>query len=373
MSLSKLSPLQTAPPQRLPRLPQSQETPAESFESSGSSRKSKILAGTMLGITGLGALAGAGLHQAAHAPICQQTQQVVGWESGPCVSQSLGVGGATAWRYLQTPGHLPGALNSWNSGRHQVIAAPNQAENTQDAQNLKVLSWNLHHGVSQDSTGARPQLETMIDTLQEQDADVLLLQEVNPKDASRLAEELGMQGFYAASTPVQGNMILLRPDFEVGQESVTVTTGQDPSQATTTLKDWLLNGGGSHEPRTLQILDVKLPNGQPAVLWNTHHLTGTYSPEQHQESAQIVQQALQERIQPGELVIGGGDLNANRASHPLLAGLEQIEGVRGEGQNIDWIYSSQSMESEFFHQRVEHQGVMVSDHPLVGAQLRLPG
>lgn len=373
MSISKLSPLQVAPPKGRPRLPESHETPAESHAPSDSSGKKKILAGTLLGITGLGALAGAGLHQAAHAPICQQTQQIVGWESGPCVSQSLGVGGATAWRYLQTPGHLQGALRSWNSGRHQVIAAPSHGQNTQDAQNLKVISWNLHHGVSQDSTGARPQLDTMIDNLQEQDADILLLQEVNPKDAARLAKELGMQGFYAASTPVQGNMILLRPDFEVLQESVTVTTGQDPSQATTTLKDWMLNGGGSHEPRTLQILDVELPNGQPAVVWNTHHLTGTYSPEQHEESAHIVQQSLQERIQPGELVIGGGDLNANRADHPLLQGLGQIEGVRGEAQNIDWIYSSQSIESEFFHQRVEHQGVMVSDHPLVGAQLRIPG
>lgn len=371
MSIHQLSPLGIPRPRPAPGLPdRARELPAQADEVQPGKGRRQVMAAGLLGLVGVGALGGAGLHQAAHAPICQQSQQIVGWESGLCVSNSVGVGGATAWRYLQTPFHVKDALQTWDSGHHQVIPAPPQAAETSNPQDLQVISWNLHHGQSQDSTGARPQLDTMIDTLQEYDADILLLQEVNPKDASRLARELGMQGYFAASTPVQGNMILLRPDFQVREDQVVVTTPEKSAGAT--LKDWLIHGGGIHEPRTLQILDVTLPNGESAVIWNTHHLTGSYTPEQQEIAASRLGNALEESIQPGELVIGGGDLNANRDSHPLLARLNALEGVSGEALNIDWIYSSDSMPREFFSQRVEAEGRMVSDHPLVGARLQLP-
>lgn len=318
-------------------------------------------------------LGAAGVHAAAHLPLCQQTQQVVGWEHGqPCVSRDVAVQGATAWRYTGAPFHLKDQLDSWRTGHHQVLSAPDQAAGLGDSRDLKVVSWNLHHGLSQDATGARPQLDTMIENLQEENADLVLLQEVQPGHALKLTEALGMQGYYAMSTPVQGNMILLRPDIQVRAESVTFTTGQPAQDPLGTLKDWVTAGGGPSEPRNVQILKVEMPDGQAGLIWNTHHLTGDYSLQQKQAAADTLVSALRQNLQPGEWMVGGGDLNASGSSSPLVAGLSQLPGVTGQQRNIDWIYASDSARAQLSGQSVESGGVMVSDHPLVRADLTLP-
>lgn len=374
MSLSALSPLtrSASPKPAMPKpvLPGSQE-PVDRLESepaSGTSTGHKVLAGAMLGLTGLSVLGGVALHQAATAPVCQQTQQVVGWESGRlCVSHDVAMAGSTAWRMSQVPFHTADALNSWESGQHIVFAGPQNGSQTTDGESLQVVSWNLHHGLSSDATGARPQLDTMVDTLKAEEADVYLLQEVDPKFAGDIAEQMGMTGYYAVSTPVQGNLILINPDIEVREAGVAITAGARPGDGVGTLADWLTKGAGEYEPRNLQVLDVTLPSGQQAVLWNTHHPTSKYSEEQHQQAAQAVRQTLESRIQPGELVIGGGDLNAASANHPLLQQLGQVDGLQGHHDRIDWIYTSEAANVDFSSTQIEHNGSPVSDHPLVRA------
>lgn len=322
---------------------------------------------------GLGTLAGAGaagLHATATLPICQGQQQIVGWEKGhACVAMDTALQGATAWRYADGLFHLPGALDSWNSQQNTVIQAPAGAQRLGESQELKVISWNLHHGLSQDSTGARPQLDLMVDQLQTENADVVLMQEVAPGDAARLAHDLGMQGFYAQTTAVQGNLILLRPDIHVQEQSVTFTTGEQPGSGWETLKTWVSGRGGQDEPRNLQILRAELPGGQPLTLWNTHYMTGEYTNGQREQAAQIIRERLQENIQPGDLVVGGGDLNANNPGQAIIKELAQIPEMQGQQHNIDWIYSSSP--GQFSSQTVEHEGIMVSDHPLVRAQVDL--
>jgi endonuclease/exonuclease/phosphatase family metal-dependent hydrolase len=369
--LSGYSPLPSRPGAR-PAPPDEPSPSADEFrpeEPDSGKRGRKVLALGMLGLSGLAGLGAAGVHAAATLPVCQGQQQIVGWESGrACVSMDTALQGSTAWRYAQGVPHLPGALHSWEGGHNVVTGAPAGSRELGEAQTLKTVSWNLHHGLSQDGTGARPQLDQMVEHLQREDADVVLLQEVPPGDVSRLTQDLGMQGYYAQTTPVQGNLILLRPDIEVQQQSVVFTTGE-PSSGWGTLKSWVQGGGGQQEPRNLQILRAELPDGQSVTLWNTHNMTSKYTPEQLQQAARIVRENLQEAIQPGDLVVGGGDLNANRPGQAILDELSQIEGMHGQQRNIDWIYSTAP--SQFSHQTVEHQGVMVSDHPLVRAQVDL--
>lgn len=324
----------------------------------------------LLGLGSLAGLGGAGLHAAATLPVCQSQQQIVGWEKGhACVSMETAIQGSTGWRYAEGVFHLPGALDSWNSQQNTVLQAPEGSQRLGESSELKVVSWNLHHGLSQDSTGARPQLDLMVDQLQREDADVVLMQEVAPGDAARLAHDLGMRGFYAQTTAVQGNLILLRPDILVQQQSVTFTTGQPPGSGWNTLKQWVSGRGGPDEPRNLQVLRAELPGGQQAILWNTHNLTGEYTPEQRADAARIIRDKLDDSLQPGDLVVGGGDLNANNGGQAIIHELGQIEQMRGQQHNIDWIYSSTP--SQFSSQKVEHDGVMVSDHPLVRAQIEL--
>lgn len=333
-------------------------------------RGGRIVTFGLLSLGSLAGLGGAGLHAAANLPVCQSQQQIVGWEKGhTCVSRDTAIQGSTAWRYAEGVFHLPGALDSWNSQQNTVLDPPGGSQRLGESSELKVVSWNVHHGLSQDSTGARPQLDLMVDQLQQEDADVVLMQEVAPGDATRLAHDLGMQGYYAQTTAVQGNLILLRPDIQVQDQSVTFTTGQQPGSGWDTLKQWVSGRGGQDEPRNLQVLRAELPGGQQAVLWNTHNLTGEYTPEQRADAAQIIREKLDDSLQPGDLVVGGGDLNANNDGQAIIHELGKIEQMRGQQRNIDWIYSSTP--SQFSSQTVEHGGVMVSDHPLVRAQVEL--
>jgi len=326
----------------------------------------------MLAVGSLAGMALGATQAASHLPVCQEQQQIVGWERGQaCVSLHTATQGATAARYLEGPFHLQGALDSWNNQQNAVIGAPSNSPPMVDGQELKVVSWNLHHGLSQDLTGARLQLDTMIDQLQTENADVVLLQEVAPGDAGELAESLHMQGYYAQTTAVQGNLILLRPDIQVQDQSVTFITGQQPGDGFHTLKEWVTGRGGQDEPRNLQVLKVELPGGQQATIWNTHNLTGDYTAQQRSDAARMLVDQLHQSIRPGDLVVGGGDLNAQNPSAPILTDLQELDGVKGHQHNIDWIYSSENAQAQFSSQRVELHGIMVSDHPLARATLQI--
>lgn len=372
MSLRQLSPLG---PRRFttpkPPAPPSRESKAEPGEEKESHLGRKLLAAGALGLTGLSVAAGGATYAASHLPVCEGQQQIVGWENGSaCVSMDVALKGATAWRYLPAAFHVDDAMHTWQSGHNLVLNGDAHGGQTAGDE-LKVVSWNLHHGQSQDVTGARPQLDDIIDKLQEQHADVYLLQEVAPQHAERLAEELGMRAYFAASTPVQGNMILLDPSIHVSGDSVAVTTGQPPGQGFDTLKEWILHGGGQGEPRNIQVLDVELPGGQSAVIWNTHNLTSDYSPEMQQRAADIAVAEIQKHVDPGEIVLGGGDLNTSHGDHPLIAGLRELP-IQGQHSNIDWLYSSRGVPLEFQSERAQTgDGVMLSDHVMVRGTVNL--
>lgn len=330
----------------------------------------KWLARAGMGLTGLALLGGAAVSAGATLPVCQNTQQVVGWENtSPCVSLEAANGAATVSRYTQLPFHTGDALEGLQSGRSQLLNADAQPSNVVNSDELDVVSWNLRHGQSQQATGSRPQLPAMVETLKERAADVYLLQEVAPHDAGRIAEELGMKGYFAASSPVQGNLILLRPDMQVTGNTVAVTTGQNPEQSGKTLTDWIRNQGGASEPRNIQVLDVTLPGGREAVIWNTHNLTGEYPSEMHERASQIAVNEIQRHLQPGELVIGGGDLNARSPGHPLIDALSSLPGLQSGSEGIDWIFATNGLGMNFRSERVEANGIMVSDHVLVSARL----
>lgn len=364
VSLRQLSPL-GSPSRGRPPIPPAPEPPEAPEEGPATTGREAWLAGGMLGLTALGLL---GTYAGSHLPLCDTAQVQL------CVPESLATPSATAWRYLQAPAHLVDTLSSWQNQSHQVVKAPPDSQNSTAADHVQLVSWNLHHGLSQDSSGARPQLDTMIEQLKSENADVILLQEVAPNQVNDLAERLGMQGYYAATTPVQGNMILLNPDIQVKEEHVVFTTGEQPGQAWDTLKGWVGQGGGPGEPRNLQMLEVELPNGDQALIWNTHHLTGAYSEEQQQQAAQVLGSALQSEInqRPERLVIGGGDLNArvDQQHHPVVRHLNRLAGLQTQADRLDWIVTNapQQFSSEWVRQA---DCTVVSDHPLVRSQVDL--
>lgn len=70
---------------------------------------------------------------------------------------------------------------------------------------FSVTSWNLHHGASEDSDGARPQLKTQIERLKDQKSDIYLLQEVLPWHVKEIVEKTGKVGYYTQSSSRHDN------------------------------------------------------------------------------------------------------------------------------------------------------------------------
>lgn len=334
----------------------------------------KLMAGTALTLTAAGAAGVGGSYLAAHAPICQDAQAVVAvTENGLCVNQEIGLAGAHSWRILAGLPSLPNALDSLSDHHNQVHRPqgeqPPPAPLMQDGE-LTAVTFNLHHERSPDAEGARDQTGDIVTALRDQKADVYLLQEVSPDHVDDLVEGTGMVGYFSQTSLTQGNLILVHPQLPVQADSsqMLLHGAEGAGEALGNLKDWVTQGG-AYEPRSLQTVEVGLPNGREAVLWNTHMPTHEYSEQQREDSRDMVMRALDRHSEPGQLVVGGGDINAGEDGS--LANLLRQDGHEVHFYHIDAINARGhrgEVEFEGFHLNDSH-GYHLSDHPMARAKI----
>lgn len=332
-----------------------------------SHRLRKLALGSMLALGVVGTAAGAGSYALAHAPVCAQAAPIALTDHGLCVSPELGVQGAHAWRILEGIPSLPDAVQGLDSSQNQVTVADSRPGwPAMEGGDLKVVTWNLHHERSRDADGARSQLDEMIRAMKEQQADVYLLQEVSPGHVNELVEGLGMHGYYSQTTLLQGNLTLVHPDLPVTTHSSRVLL--NGGGGLHELKEWALQGDGE-EPRSLQTVEVELPNGREALLWNTHMPTHNYTDAQRTEARQVVLEELASRADPGQLVVGGGDLN-DGADGSLANELRQ-GGHEVHAFHIDFINTRNAAGPAEFEGFKLHdgQGLQISDHPMALAEV----
>ncbi|MCE7870536.1 endonuclease/exonuclease/phosphatase family protein [bacterium CPR1] len=332
-----------------------------------SHRLRKLALGSMLALGVLGTAAGAGSYALAHAPVCAQAAPITLTDRGLCISPELGLTGAHVWRILEGIPSLPDAARGLESSRNQVTLAEGRpAWRAMEGGDLKAVTWNLHHERSRDADGARPQLEKMIQAMIDQQADVYLLQEVSPGHVNELVEGLGMHGYYSQTTLLQGNLVLVHPDLPVTTHSSRVLLNDGGGLQE--LQEWALQGDGQ-EPRSLQTVEVRLPNAREALLWNTHMPTHNYTDAQRAEAREAVIEELASQADPGQLVVGGGDLNAG-ADGSLANELRQ-DGHQVHAFHIDSINTRNAagpVEFEGFKLH-DAQGVQISDHPMAVAKV----
>lgn len=334
----------------------------------------KMMVGTALTLTAAGAAGVGATYVAAHAPICQDPHTAIAvTDNGLCVSPEIGLAGAHGWRILSGAPEVPGAIESLHSTHNQVSHPDGSRQppaGLMDTGTLKTVTFNLHHERSPDSIGARDQTGDIVDALRAQKADVYLLQEVTPGHVDELVNGLGMDGYYSQTTTMQGNLILVHPDLQVtGESSHMIANGaSDTGDAIHNLWEWGREGGGT-EPRSIQTVEVELPNGKSALLWNTHQPTVNYTDQQRIEGREKTMEALQQESRPGQIVIGGGDLNAG--ADGSLASMLRAEGHEVHAYHIDAINTKNAAgEVKFrgFHLNDSH-GFHLSDHPMAVAEI----
>ncbi len=332
-----------------------------------SHRLRKLALGSMLALGVVGTAAGAGSYALAHAPVCAQAAPVALTDHGLCISPELAVKGSHAWRILEGIPSLPDAVQGLDSSENQVLLAEGRPSwQAVEGGDLKVVTWNLHHERSRDADGARPQLDEMIAAMKDQRAGVYLLQEVSPGHVDELVEGLGMHGYYSQTTLLQGNLTLVHPDLPVTTHSQRVLLND--GNGLQELKEWALQGDGQ-EPRSLQTVEVRLPSGREALLWNTHMPTHNYTDAQRTEAREAVLDELTRQAQPGQLVVGGGDLNAG-ADGSLANELRQ-DGHEVHAFHIDFVNAKNASGPTEFEGFKLHdaQGVQISDHPMALARV----
>ncbi len=328
----------------------------------------KLMLGGALTVTALGAAGVGATYVAATAPICADANTTIGLTNdGLCVNQEIGLAGAHGWRILSGLPHLPGAIQGLDSHSNQVFHPDGSVQAPPLMQNgeLTAVTFNVHHGRSPDDLGARPQVGEIARALHAQKADVYLMQEVAPTDVDDYVNGTGMVGYYSQTTMMQGNLILVHPDLKVNADfsQMLLNGGGSFGDAVRSLENWATNGGGA-EPRGIQTVEVELPNGKEAVLWNTHQPTTDYTDQQRIDARAGTMRVLDEQTEPGQIVIGGGDINAGEdgslASDLRAAGHEvhfyHIDSINTRG-------ATGPVEFEGFHLNDSH-GFHLSDHPM---------
>ncbi|MEW6278749.1 MAG: endonuclease/exonuclease/phosphatase family protein [Candidatus Eremiobacterota bacterium] len=333
----------------------------------------KVVAGSLLGLSVLGLAGATGVRMLANAPICADSSVKIGWEDGLCVSPEMGTNAGTLWRYLQSVPHLPSTIDRIGSADNAVYHPsgdqPPPRPLMQDGQ-LRVVSWNLHHGLGRDAEGARPQLDRMIQQMRLDQGDVYLLQEVAPQDAAEIVDALGMPGYFSATSQVQGNLLLVHPDLTVTDQQHEFLTGEPDGiwGSLGEFKEWALAGGGAEELRSLQTVEVRLPDGRTTLLWNTHFLTRTYTPEQRLEANQRLLAELGRQAEPGQIVVGGGDLNSQMEDS--LPQALRAAGHDPHAHNIDFVVTRGVDGVELEGAKLYlPDGSQLSDHPRVIAHV----
>lgn len=232
---------------------------------------------------------------------------------------------------------------------------------------IKVTSWNLHHGASQDKDGARAQLQDQIAKLKEDKSDVTLLQEVLPWHAQEIVEKTGKIGYYSQTTPRQGNMILVDPALKVEANTRQTLNHKTPDLASGLKTAW---APGGKEPRAAQALRLQQPDGTGSLtVFNTHLSTGRATPADRKNEAKTFTQFVNSQVQPGQPVIGGGDLNMSRNSS-MLDGIKN-SGFRLFSAPIDHLASQNARPTHLEWGDQYKDRRRLSDHPMISGTYRL--
>ena len=323
-----------------------------------------LLAG--LALTG-GATAGV-THAAQNLPLCEHSTSSVAWERGPCVSSDFSNLFDGAYRGARGLLHRGQAIDDLASPGNRILKpdrprAPNAADGS-----LTVVSWNLHHSTGPSSEGARPQLGSILETLNRQDAEVHLLQEVNPWDAQQIVDQTGMTGYYSQTTPRQGNMILVAPDLQVtGNHRQTLN--HDIPTGDTERAEAVVDLGSGLEPRAAQAIRLQTPEGS-LVVFNTHLSTRSATADARHREGETFNSFVEALVDSGDHVVGGGDLNMRRDGQVLRE--FESQGYQIGGATIDWLVARGADLKGLAHGDIHTaQGLRISDHPLVRGELEL--
>lgn len=171
---------------------------------------------------------------------------------------------------------------------------------------VKIMSFNIHHG-NPPSDENKIDLNAIVQTIKNADADIIALQEVdvNTKrsgyinEAEILAKELKMEVFFTKAI-----------DYEGGEYGVAILS-KYPLTAKSFQK-LSLAADAKAEPRVLQMATVNIPNQNPFVFANTH-LDVLNTGNRPLQAQQIVVIAKQQKLP----VIFAGDWNATLNTETL--------------------------------------------------------
>lgn len=314
----------------------------------------RVARGVMAGLAGLAALSGATSYGLAHAP---------------GLPPVLGRIGADTWLPIRGTAEAPSVIRelALSSNRHLEPSRPRTDAISQDG--LRVVSFNIHHGRSPDGAGSREQWSHLESELRASDADVLLLQEVQPWEAQRLVDAVGMEGYYSPSTVQHGNMILTHPGLKVTEDSKLVLNHNVPEGDRLAATRALL-GQKAREPRTAQMVRLEMESGQTAVVWNTHLTCAEQGQELRLGQVERILQAVDDFARPGEPRLGGGDLN-DGATSPAVQRLDEVGAVSGTG--LDFLVGQnlpEPVQTQALHPQ-EPSGVSISDHPMLVTRIEV--
>jgi endonuclease/exonuclease/phosphatase family metal-dependent hydrolase len=343
---------------------------AERSKEAGLSGWQKAGLGALTALAVTTSIAGSVGLAARHLPLCEPESSVVEIQDGEiCVSADLSTKVDAVHRSVRGELHRGDAIDDLSSQENRVLRPRSPASRAPDGE-LTVNSWNLHHGTSQNSTGARDQLDIQIQKLKESDADVDLLQEILPWHAQRLVDGTGKVGYYSQTTPRQGNLILVSPELVV-TENARLTLNHDTRTARDAAE--VVGKQSGLEPRAAQVLHLTGAdtNGKTLAVFNTHLSTGSAAPQDREAEHQVLERLVEEHRGESDVLIGGGDLNT-RDGEAIVQTFKD-SGLRVEGARIDWLVADNVGESEVKRVDVKTaEGVYVSDHPLVEGRYQIP-
>ncbi|MCA9780543.1 MAG: hypothetical protein KC800_27655 [Candidatus Eremiobacteraeota bacterium] len=342
---------------------------SDSEEAGGLTGWQKAGLGALTALAATTSLAGGVGLAARQLPLCESESGLVQFQDGGlCVSPELSTRVDAVHRSVRGELHRGQAVKDLSSQENRVLRPQNPTNRPPDGE-FTVNSWNLHHGTSQNSTGARDQLDVQIQKLRETDADVDLLQEVLPWDAQTIVDGTGKVGYYSQTTPRQGNLILVSPDLVVTQNS-RLTLNHDTE--TSENAAGVVGKQSGLEPRAAQFLHLTGADtqGRTLAVFNTHLSTGSATPQDRAAEHQVLRQVVERHRGQADVLIGGGDLNT-RDGRDIVQTFKD-DGLRVEGAQIDWLVSDNVAESEVKRVDVKTaDGVYVSDHPMVEGRYQI--
>jgi endonuclease/exonuclease/phosphatase family metal-dependent hydrolase len=190
---------------------------------------------------------------------------------------------------------------------------------------LRVLTYNIHAGKDAKQID---NLERVAAVIKEQDADIVLLQEVDKNtqrsgkvdQLAKLEQLTGMHGAFGKTLDYQGGDygIAILSKWEITNSFMTPLKVEPPQT----------RAGGSKEPRGALTVMTKSPFGELTII-NTHIDASREDTYRKQEAPQVVALAKSHE-QKGATVIVGGDFNSTPES-------EVQKLVRDSGLRDAWI------------------------------------